>query len=121
MIFLSRKHSIHKLQTMMSKSVIVSLASVVLGFAFINNVGAFSPVTPLSTRIGTANKHNIVFSSESDEFVQETPEQTQKRIGGLVEEHPVLLFMKGTKIFLNVVFLVQLFRSSIHSILISTL
>ena len=35
----------------------------------------------------------------SDDFVQETPEQTQARIKSLVDENPVLLFMKGSKLF----------------------
>ena len=34
-----------------------------------------------------------------DELTQETPEQAQKRIQGLVDDNPVLLFMKGSKIF----------------------
>ena len=34
-----------------------------------------------------------------EDFVQETPEQTQARIKELVDAHPVLLFMKGSKIF----------------------
>eukprot|EP00560_Eucampia_antarctica_P007675 CAMPEP_0197822934 /NCGR_PEP_ID=MMETSP1437-20131217/251_1 /TAXON_ID=49252 ORGANISM="Eucampia antarctica, Strain CCMP1452" /NCGR_SAMPLE_ID=MMETSP1437 /ASSEMBLY_ACC=CAM_ASM_001096 /LENGTH=171 /DNA_ID=CAMNT_0043421831 /DNA_START=32 /DNA_END=547 /DNA_ORIENTATION=+ len=35
----------------------------------------------------------------SEEFVQETPEQAQARIKSLVEDNPVLLFMKGSKLF----------------------
>lgn len=35
----------------------------------------------------------------SDDFIQETPELTQERIEALVENHPVLLFMKGSKLF----------------------
>ena len=35
----------------------------------------------------------------SEDFLQETPEITQERIQGLVEENPVLLFMKGSKLF----------------------
>jgi monothiol glutaredoxin len=35
----------------------------------------------------------------SDDFVQETPEATKERIEALVENHPVLLFMKGSKLF----------------------
>jgi monothiol glutaredoxin len=35
----------------------------------------------------------------SDEFIQETPQNTQERIQALVDNHPVLLFMKGSKLF----------------------
>jgi monothiol glutaredoxin len=35
----------------------------------------------------------------SDDFIQETPEATKERIEALVENHPVLLFMKGSKLF----------------------
>jgi monothiol glutaredoxin len=45
------------------------------------------------TRIGSSG----LFMSE--DFVQETPDMTQERIGALVENHPVLLFMKGSKLF----------------------
>lgn len=35
----------------------------------------------------------------SDDFIQETPEMTQERIQEMVDNHPVLLFMKGSKLF----------------------
>lgn len=41
----------------------------------------------------------LSMSDFADDFMQETPDQTQQRIQDLVDEHPVLLFMKGTKIF----------------------
>mmetsp|Transcript_12712 Transcript_12712/g.32027 ORF Transcript_12712/g.32027 Transcript_12712/m.32027 type:complete len:162 (+) Transcript_12712:75-560(+) len=34
-----------------------------------------------------------------DDFGQETPEDTKERIQALVENNPVLLFMKGSKLF----------------------
>ena len=34
-----------------------------------------------------------------DDFGQETPEDTKERIQALVDNHPVLLFMKGSKLF----------------------
>ena len=37
--------------------------------------------------------------SFEEEFLQETPEATQERIQLLVEENPVILFMKGSKLF----------------------
>mmetsp|Transcript_1928 Transcript_1928/g.3517 ORF Transcript_1928/g.3517 Transcript_1928/m.3517 type:complete len:172 (+) Transcript_1928:259-774(+) len=38
-------------------------------------------------------------SFDEADFLQETPEQTRQRIQDLVDEHPVLLFMKGSKLF----------------------
>eukprot|EP00538_Stauroneis_constricta_P002925 CAMPEP_0119553090 /NCGR_PEP_ID=MMETSP1352-20130426/5927_1 /TAXON_ID=265584 /ORGANISM="Stauroneis constricta, Strain CCMP1120" /LENGTH=91 /DNA_ID=CAMNT_0007599433 /DNA_START=11 /DNA_END=282 /DNA_ORIENTATION=+ len=35
----------------------------------------------------------------SDDFIQETPDATRERLEALVENHPVLLFMKGSKLF----------------------
>eukprot|EP00554_Chaetoceros_debilis_P006539 CAMPEP_0194073610 /NCGR_PEP_ID=MMETSP0149-20130528/965_1 /TAXON_ID=122233 /ORGANISM="Chaetoceros debilis, Strain MM31A-1" /LENGTH=121 /DNA_ID=CAMNT_0038753643 /DNA_START=210 /DNA_END=575 /DNA_ORIENTATION=- len=35
----------------------------------------------------------------AEDFIQEGPDQTQTRIQGLVDDNPVLLFMKGSKIF----------------------
>ncbi|CAJ1958324.1 unnamed protein product [Cylindrotheca closterium] len=35
----------------------------------------------------------------SDDFIQETPKITEGRIQELVDTHPVLLFMKGSKLF----------------------
>jgi monothiol glutaredoxin len=35
----------------------------------------------------------------SDDFIQETAEGARERVGALVENHPVLLFMKGSKLF----------------------
>jgi monothiol glutaredoxin len=38
-------------------------------------------------------------SFDDGDFAQETPEQTRQRIQDLVDQHPVLLFMKGSKLF----------------------
>ena len=35
----------------------------------------------------------------SDDFLQQSPQDTKERIELLVEAHPVLLFMKGTQLF----------------------
>jgi len=35
----------------------------------------------------------------ADDFLQETPTATQERIQELVDNHPVLLFMKGSQLF----------------------
>ena len=50
------------------------------------------PVPAVSTVRSTALRM-------SDDFLQETPEGTRERIQCLVDENPVLLFMKGSKLF----------------------
>lgn len=59
--------------------------------------------TPAATRsltgaASTAASSTPLFMSD-DDFIQETPEMTQERIQDLVDNHPVLLFMKGSKLF----------------------
>lgn len=54
-------------------------------------------VTPLSSPAAIAAPMTALFMS--DDFVQETPEMAKERIEALVENHPVLLFMKGSKLF----------------------
>lgn len=49
-------------------------------------------VEPPRVRLGMS-------SDMADDFLQESPADTQERIQGLVDAHPVLLFMKGSKIF----------------------
>ena len=51
--------------------------------------------TMISSQTITSNR----MSSFDDDFLQETPDQTRERIQDLVDENPVLLFMKGSKIF----------------------
>jgi len=48
----------------------------------------------------TQSSRSVSILKMSDaEYVQETTEQTQIRIKKLVDSYPVLLFMKGTKLF----------------------
>jgi len=47
----------------------------------------------------TRQKSSSIKSEMSDKFQQERPEQTQARIKDLVDSNPVLLFMKGSKVF----------------------
>ncbi|CAB9501642.1 Glutaredoxin-related protein 5, mitochondrial [Seminavis robusta] len=49
--------------------------------------------TTTSTTTGTTSR------SMSDDFLAETPSGTQERIQALVDNHPVLLFMKGSRLF----------------------
>merc|ERR1711935_222022 len=45
--------------------------------------------------VTTSTSHSMAF----DDFGQETAADTKERIQGLVDEHSVLLFMKGSKLF----------------------
>jgi monothiol glutaredoxin len=65
---------------------------------------AFTTATT-GSRIAVAVVRSSAISSSTslsmsfDDFGQETPEDTKERIQALVENNPVLLFMKGSKLF----------------------
>ena len=70
--------------------------------AFVTKAG-MNPVTS-TFGVSRLNTYGSVCTTSSslkmsEDFVQETPEATQERIAALVEAHPVLLFMKGSKLF----------------------
>jgi hypothetical protein len=66
--------------------------------AFVASVKGFtSPAC--SNLVSKEAVSKLSMSDFADDFMQDTPDQTQQRIQDLVDEHPVLLFMKGTKIF----------------------
>ena len=77
--------------------------------ALILSTSAFVPQTPLSvtaTRSKSCVPNTLQMaaadeadSGAADSMLDFTPEGTQKRIQALVDAHPVLLFMKGSKIF----------------------
>jgi len=50
-------------------------------------------------KLATTSSSSSLFSGFDDSFTQETPEDTKERIQELVDNHPVLLFMKGSKLF----------------------
>lgn len=56
---------------------------------------AFAPAPAVG--VVQRNKNSPLFMA--DEFIQETPADTQERIQALVDNHPVLLFMKGNQLF----------------------
>jgi monothiol glutaredoxin len=58
-----------------------------------SSFGVASKTTTTTTRTTTTPLRM------SDDFIQETAEGAQERVGALVESHPVLLFMKGSKLF----------------------
>lgn len=55
-------------------------------------------VTAPSFGVTKASSSTASFMDVED-FLQETPEATKERIQDLVDENPVLLFMKGSKVF----------------------
>ena len=88
---------------MMTSKTIIALSILVLATLSISS-DAFS--TGLLRRMVTASSRSSSKSSElfmsdfSGDFLQpETPEDTKERIQNLVDNNPVLLFMKGSKLF----------------------
>ena len=76
-----------------------SIFSCMMALAALAHVGvAFTaPSNALRSSYVTSSPTTPLFMS--DDFIQETPEATKERIEALVENHPVLLFMKGSKLF----------------------
>jgi monothiol glutaredoxin len=67
--------------------------------AAISGASAFaSPPSFVSVQRAGISKNGGV-AAQMSELSQETPDATQARIKGLVDEKPVLLFMKGSKLF----------------------
>lgn len=62
-------------------------------------VGAVGSNNALMENVNAQQSTSRRMSSFDEDFMQETKEQTQQRIKDLVEENPVLLFMKGSKLF----------------------
>jgi monothiol glutaredoxin len=60
---------------------------------------AFAPQPTTVSRAAVCQTERFAPLRMSDDVVQETPDGTQKRIQGLVDDNPVLLFMKGSKLF----------------------
>lgn len=56
-----------------------------------SSVGAMADMSQMNLRLTTLGM--------SDDFIQETSEMTNERIQAMVDNHPVLLFMKGSKLF----------------------
>ena len=78
-----------------SKIATIAAAAVFcLGFA-VREADAFAPAVRIERQL-TASTTPLHMS---DDFIQETPEDTQERIQAMVDNHPVLLFMKGSKLF----------------------
>ena len=83
-----------KLLSLAAVTAIISSANVV-AFTAQPATAAFLAQKGMTTRATTP----LQMSSFDDDFLQETPAMAQQRIQDLVDENPVLLFMKGSKIF----------------------
>jgi ABC-type phosphate transport system substrate-binding protein len=84
---------------MMNHRSIAILSVVVCAAAQITS--AFTATSSSSSSIvkSTPSSTTATFMSFSpDEFTQETPENTKQRIQELVDNNPVLVFMKGSKL-----------------------
>lgn len=77
------------------------LLSLLATLSVLEETMAFAPKSGLSFHqprvAATSSWTSRAMSSE--DFTQESPQDTQERIQALVENHPVLLFMKGSKLF----------------------
>ena len=78
---------------------VVSMTTPAYGFSVsLSSLSSYSSSVLLNGRPTTTTTTTTALSM-SDDFIQETPEMTKERIEALVENHPVLLFMKGSKLF----------------------
>lgn len=82
---------------MMNHRSIAILSVVVCAAAQITS--AFTTSSSASIVRSTPSSTTATFMSFSpDEFTQETPENTKQRIQELVDNNPVVVFMKGSKL-----------------------
>jgi hypothetical protein len=80
-----------------NRSILVSMALVLA--AVTRSAHAFTASSSLALRSASTAATTMPLSMSAEEFIQETPEATKERIEALIENHPVLLFMKGSKLF----------------------
>lgn len=77
-----------------------SLMSIVAVLALTCQVStAFAPIISSNLVATSARTSSTPLFMSDDDFIQETPEMTKERIQALVDNHSVLLFMKGSKLF----------------------
>ena len=77
-----------------------SLMSIVAVLALTCQVSnAFAPIMSSNMVATSARTSSAPLFMSDDDFIQETPEMTKERIQALVDNHSVLLFMKGSKLF----------------------
>lgn len=74
-----------------------ALLFAVIACAMIAVTSAFTTAT--TSLSASRSAASSALSMSFDDFGQETPEDTKERIQALVDNNPVLLFMKGSKLF----------------------
>ena len=80
------------------------LLTVLAAWAFAAQIATAFTATSIGSRsVAVANTASTTtssrFMSGFEDFGQETPEDTKERIQELVDNHPVLVFMKGSQLF----------------------
>jgi monothiol glutaredoxin len=83
----------------MQLSIFLSASLVLSANAFGPSFSASNRVTSVENAFSKSTTAVSMSDDFSEDFLQETPDATQERIRDLVDNHPVLLFMKGSKIF----------------------
>jgi len=78
---------------------IVAVAFALIGRLTVANAFVVSPAAVVARQGSTTAASTTTAVFMSDDFAQESSVDTQERIQALVENHPVLLFMKGSKLF----------------------
>jgi monothiol glutaredoxin len=76
-----------------------AFAPISTSFGVVSNTRSMAATSASASSTSKKHNSNIPLRMSSDEFIQETPAGAQERVGALVENHPVLLFMKGSKLF----------------------
>jgi len=78
-----------------------SFIAILLATAFASGNGFTSPKASFGVRKASnyASNAPALMSSFDDDFLQASPESTRQRLQDMVGDHPVLLFMKGSKVF----------------------
>ena len=82
-------------------NMIASRSTILLAFIACALVAATSAFAPANTGslVASRSAASTTAHMSFDDFGQETPEDTKERIQELVDNNPVLLFMKGSKLF----------------------
>jgi hypothetical protein len=78
-----------------------SFIAILLATTFASGNGFTSPKASFGVRKASSHASNapVLMSSFSDDFIQSSPEATRQRLQDLVTDNPVVLFMKGSKVF----------------------
>ena len=80
-------------------SLIATTATTGCAFTIPSTTFGSKPISTTNVKSASVFPTQLNLSSDGGDFVQETAEVTRGRIQKLVDDNPVLLFMKGTKIF----------------------